>query len=100
MSGHHLKKILQFYYSYFTHLWPNLEPSQLSIAGAANRAGDTTMGGKIAHYKFMCKEAQKFVDEGKVDKAMRWLGFIQGVLWIDETFTLNELKSHCIEREL
>jgi hypothetical protein len=30
----------------------------------------------------------------KREKAMRWLGFIQGVLWMSGTFTLDELKEH------
>jgi hypothetical protein len=30
----------------------------------------------------------------KREKAHRWLGFIQGVLWMAGAFTLNELKEH------
>ncbi len=46
-----------------------------------------------AHFKFMCVEGQKFVDEGRRDKAMRWLGFLQGVLWECGHRTLDELKN-------
>jgi hypothetical protein len=30
----------------------------------------------------------------KREKAHRWLGFIQGVLWMSGVFTLDELKEH------
>jgi hypothetical protein len=35
-----------------------------------------------------------FIEEGKIDKAMRWLGFIQGVLCQSGIYTIEELKSH------
>jgi hypothetical protein len=35
-----------------------------------------------------------FCDEGRTEKAMRWLGFMQGLLWWNETFTLAELEAH------
>lgn len=31
---------------------------------------------------------------GHYEKFMRWLGFIQGVLWHRRWFTLDELKEH------
>jgi hypothetical protein len=46
------------------------------------------------HLLFMCVEGQKLVDEEKVEKAMRWLGFLQGVLWANSWFCLDELKNH------
>jgi hypothetical protein len=45
-----------------------------------------------AHLSWMCVEARKFVDAGRIEKAMRWLGFIQGCLWLLAYSTLNELK--------
>jgi hypothetical protein len=29
-----------------------------------------------------------------IEKAMRWLGFIQGVLWLHGDFTLDQMKEH------
>jgi hypothetical protein len=49
---------------------------------------------RVSHCKFMCDEAWKLADEGRVEKAMRWLGFLQGVFWDDGTYTLDELKNH------
>ena len=32
--------------------------------------------------------------QDRTEKCMRWLGFIQGVLWFGGVFTLEELKNH------
>ena len=48
------------------------------------------------HLAWMCSESIKFVQEGHIEKAHRWLGFIQGVLWKEEAFTLNDLREHVI----
>lgn len=44
------------------------------------------------HLLWMCNELDKIVDEGRMEKAMRWLGFIQGALWEKGFFTIEELK--------
>ena len=46
----------------------------------------------FSHAVYMCEEASKFVDEGRIEKAMRWLGFIQGVLWSYGVRSLTDLK--------
>lgn len=33
------------------------------------------------HLLFMSEEGQKLVTAGRTEKAMRWLGFLQGALW-------------------
>ena len=45
------------------------------------------------HLVWMCREAAAFPDE-KVEKMMRWLGFIQGCLFCFGAYTLDELKRH------
>jgi hypothetical protein len=45
------------------------------------------------HLLWMCVEAQAIVDQGRLEKAMRWLGFIQGGLWALRLRTLEDLKS-------
>jgi hypothetical protein len=36
----------------------------------------------------------RLAGRSKREKAHRWLGFIQGVLWMSGVFTLDELKEH------
>lgn len=45
------------------------------------------------HLAWMCREAAAFPDE-KVEKMMRWLGFIQGCLFCFGVYTLEEMKRH------
>ena len=33
-------------------------------------------------------------DKDDIEKVMRWLGFIQGVLWAKGVYTIDELKEH------
>lgn len=50
--------------------------------------------GSDRHLKWMVHEIYLFLEEDKLGKAFRWLGFIQGALWIKETFSIEEMKNH------
>lgn len=49
---------------------------------------------RLSHIAHMCETAIDFVHEGRIEKAMRWLGFIQGSLYELGTYTINDLKDH------
>ena len=42
----------------------------------------------------MIPEMREFHWDKQSDKAMRWLGFIQGVLYAHNVFTIDEMKEH------
>lgn len=42
----------------------------------------------------------RFPEDGSERKAMRWLGFMQGALWMAGIFTLEELKEHSRRKHL
>lgn len=47
------------------------------------------------HLASMCYiAAYELVPAGRIEKAMRWLGFIQGVLVTKHYFTLEDVKKH------
>ncbi len=46
------------------------------------------------HCHGMLDKMERFLEEGRIDKVQRWLGFIQGVLWATSAFGLEELKAH------
>ena len=59
-----------------------------------------TQEAKLNHVRWMCDETVEFVDlflegkgQGHLDKAMRWLGFIQGVLAVSNILTIEEMKA-------
>jgi hypothetical protein len=44
------------------------------------------------HLAWMCNEVHSLVDGGRLEKANRWLGFVQGCLWLMGIKTLDELR--------
>ena len=46
------------------------------------------------HIKFMSQEIPNILDKGHIEKAMRWLGFMQGYLVSIGVYTLEEMKQH------
>lgn len=46
----------------------------------------------LVHLKWMLLNIPLIMDEGKIDKANRWLGFVQGVLWSRRILNINEMK--------
>lgn len=50
-------------------------------------------GHRMGHAMDMCARLQEFGPDQE-RKAMRWLGFIQGVLWCEGAYTIEEMKGH------
>lgn len=48
----------------------------------------------LAHCCGMLPKIELFIHEGKIGKAKRWLGFIQGCLWTSGIYTLTNLMNH------
>lgn len=48
----------------------------------------------LAHCHEMLDEMEIFIQEKRMDKVFRWLGFIQGCLWKTSIYTLEELQNH------
>ena len=46
------------------------------------------------HLKSMIPKIRGYLAEGRREKAFRWLGFMQGVLWRQGVYSLNDLKNH------
>ena len=47
----------------------------------------------LQHCLYMLYEMDKLLEQNKTEKAFRWLGFIQGVLFTHEIKSLNDLKN-------
>ncbi|MES2931694.1 MAG: hypothetical protein V4682_03290 [Patescibacteria group bacterium] len=48
----------------------------------------------LAHCCGMLPKMEIFIHEGRIEKAMRWLGFVQGCLWMSGVYSLDDLMSH------
>ena len=46
------------------------------------------------HIREMLEKMPAFLEEGRREKFMRWLGFVQGTFWFVGVYTLDELKNH------
>lgn len=46
----------------------------------------------LGHARWMCSQIPGLVAEGRIEKAQRWLGFVQGVLWASGRKTIESLK--------
>lgn len=49
---------------------------------------------EFQHLRYMIGEMRGLIREERTEKVMRWLGFLQGVLWTKAVFSLDELKDH------
>ena len=47
-----------------------------------------------AHLKYMLNQIVDFIDDGQIEKAYRKLGFVQGVLWLDGHYSIDQLRDH------
>jgi len=48
----------------------------------------------LRHCHGMLDKMDVFITENRMDKVYRWLGFIQGVLWSQGFYTLEDLMNH------
>jgi len=48
----------------------------------------------LEHCHWMLDRMEEFLEQGQLEKAFRWLGFIQGCLWSVGWFTVDELRHH------
>lgn len=60
------------------------------IAAAAPARDSTSVN--RGHIHWMCLQIPVFVHEQRIEKAMRWLGFVQGALWALGLSTVEEMK--------
>lgn len=47
---------------------------------------------RIGHALWMCTQIPDIIWRNLVPKANRWLGFVQGVLWTDGGFSIDQMK--------
>ena len=48
---------------------------------------------RLSHLLWLARNGLQLVEEDRREKAMRWLGFLQGALWAFELVSVEELKN-------
>ena len=58
-----------------------------------HQIGDTP----LRHARWMCQTAlREFLPQKRVQKSVRWLGFVQGILFMSGSFQISELCRHVL----
>lgn len=69
------------------------EPRRLSEEEMTQKVRDLDPPKVDQHLLFMCDEAERMLKEGRREKVMRWLGFLQGALWAFGLSTISDSKN-------
>ena len=91
MTNVKLFDVFRFYGEFLKKNYPEAQPRRMDVTQKLNEGDLASM---YAHLIWACEEGKKFVEERRFDKAMRWLGFIQGVLFARGHFSIDELGNH------
>ncbi len=51
-------------------------------------------GTALQHVNWMLDNMLSNISESDMEKAARWLGFIQGVLWVSNVYSIDEMRDH------
>jgi hypothetical protein len=87
MSPEKLRSILAFYDE-----WLDKERHHVD---AKKHDAPTHWIEKYQHLRWMCRQCiDVFIPAGEIEKSMRWLGFIRGVLFERGDFTIEQLRDH------
>jgi hypothetical protein len=94
MTKEKLKSVFQFYLDMLNEQYSGRQARQFDDRWMKRIFEDIPPLQIIGHLKYICTTAIDFVDARRIEKAMRWLGFLQGVLWSHDFYMLDDLKNH------
>lgn len=87
MTEAKIREVLAVYRKKFEEL--NISPKEFPHDVTPASSEDA-----LAHCHAMLDKMEIFLQEGRVDKVFRWLGFVQGCLWRSGICALEELENH------
>ena len=65
--------------------FPEIGPQQI--------ADPNTINERVRHLLYMCETIPDLLRQGRREKVMRWLGFLQGSAWLMRIRTIDEMKN-------
>lgn len=101
MDNAKVKQVCEEYALFLRGRWTVNYAKILGRPLVAQRLSDTYTGSSVfhvpsedlfSHFLFMAEEIPRLLDAGRTEKAMRWLGWLQGALWGQNFETLSEAK--------
>lgn len=90
MTVDHLKEVLSGYHNKWSKHYP---PERQDTENLDPRNKEKV----LSHTMWMCEQGIEFANKGTqkdIEKAMRWLGFIQGMLYYTGHYTIDEMRAH------
>jgi hypothetical protein len=90
VTGAKIKEACARYRAYLERF--DCEPKRLEYL--SYRESSALTASQISHVLYMLDDLEQLVDAGRLEKAFRWLGFIQGWLWARGLYSIDELKEH------
>lgn len=87
MTADKVKEVITIYRKKFEKMGISKQKSHLNSFPTSDKDF-------LAHCHGMLDEMEAFIQEGRMDKVFRWLGFIQGCLWTSGIYTIEEVKNH------
>lgn len=87
MDAAHVQRVVAVYEKQLQDLCiPSAEHSASNVLMTPRRG--------LEHARWMLPSIQAFAQQGDLSKAQRWLGFVQGVLWMTGVYAIDELRTH------
>ncbi len=87
MDAEHILLVVEVYEKQFNDL--ALKPIQQGddhFPSCQNR--------ELQHAHWMLLGIRNCIGKGELEKAQRWLGFVQGILWTSKMYTIAQLRKH------
>lgn len=91
MTKEKLDSVFCFYADYLRKGNTQLKAERADIT---KFVAEVSPGEETGHLLWMCDEARQFIAQGRIEKAMRWLGFLQGMFYARGLFTIDQLGNH------
>jgi hypothetical protein len=90
----HAHRMLDFYCKTLEELGYRPEPYEDVDTPVGSSKFETPKFATLNHALWMCHKTREFLRQGRLAKAYRWIGTIQGILFMNGVFSISELKRH------
>lgn len=71
-----------------------VEKYRLRIEDLLFQSGRWSGNLKLRHAEGLCRDIRLFAEKNRIEKAIHWLGFVQGILWCEGVYTGVEMAGH------
>jgi len=62
------------------------------VGGFPEKGAFPTREAALRHLLWMCSQVKLFVETREIEKAMRWLGFMQGTFWMAGVKSIDAMR--------